>query len=52
MKIRDKIHVKNHLMKGDIAVPQTMQSLIEQYISELKKIYGLHLKTVILYGVS
>ena len=29
---------------------QTMQSLIEQYISEIKKIYGSHLRTVILYG--
>lgn len=29
---------------------QTMQSLIEQYISEIKKIYGLHLRKVILYG--
>ncbi len=31
-------------------MPQTMQSLIEQYISELKKIYGTHLRKVILYG--
>ena len=31
-------------------MPQTMQSLMEQYISELEKIYSLHLKTVILYG--
>lgn len=27
-----------------------MQNLIEQYISEIKKIYGTHLRTVILYG--
>lgn len=29
---------------------QTMQSLIEQYIAEIKKIYGTHLRKVILYG--
>ena len=27
-----------------------MQNLIDQYISEIKKIYGLHLRKVILYG--
>lgn len=31
-------------------MPQTMQSLIEQYIVEIKKIYGTHLRKVILYG--
>ena len=31
-------------------MPQTMQSLMEQYISEIKKIYGLYLQKVILYG--
>lgn len=31
-------------------MPQTMQNMIEQYISEIKKIYGTHLRTVILYG--
>ena len=29
---------------------QTMQSLIEQYITEIKKIYGTHLRKVILFG--
>lgn len=29
---------------------QTMKSLIEQYISEIKKIYGSYLRQVILYG--
>ena len=29
---------------------QAMQHLIEQYISEVKKIYGSYLQTVILYG--
>lgn len=31
-------------------MPQAVQSLIEQYISEIKKIYGSHLQKVILYG--
>lgn len=31
-------------------MPQIMQNLMEQYISEIKKIYGPHLKKVILYG--
>lgn len=29
---------------------QTMQSLMEQYIAEIKKIYGIHLRKIILYG--
>lgn len=31
-------------------MPQTMQNLMQQYISEIKKIYGSHLQGVILYG--
>lgn len=31
-------------------MPQTTQSLIEQYIYEIKKIYSSHLRKVILYG--
>lgn len=31
-------------------MPQTMQNLIEKYVAEMKKIYGTHLKQVILYG--
>lgn len=31
-------------------MPQAMQNLMEQYISEIKKIYGSHLRKVILYG--
>lgn len=31
-------------------MPQVMQNLIEQYVSEVKRIYGSHLKQVILYG--
>ncbi|MBP3569551.1 MAG: nucleotidyltransferase domain-containing protein [Lachnospiraceae bacterium] len=29
---------------------QKMQGLLEQYIAEIKKIYGVHLRKVILYG--
>lgn len=29
---------------------QSMEKLITQYLSEIKKIYGSHLKSVILYG--
>ena len=31
-------------------MPQIMQNLLERYISEIKKIYGLHLREIILYG--
>lgn len=31
-------------------MPQNMQNLMMQYIAEVKKIYGAHLKSVILYG--
>lgn len=31
-------------------MPKSMQSLIEQYILEIQKIYGLHLQQVILFG--
>ena len=31
-------------------MPQTMQSLIERYVSEIHKIYGSHVKKIILYG--
>lgn len=31
-------------------MPQTTQNLIEQYMKEIKKIYGTHLRKVILYG--
>lgn len=31
-------------------MPQVIQSLIEQYIIEIKKIYGTHLRKIILYG--
>ena len=36
--------------EGGMSMPQTTQSLIEQYIAEIKKIYGTHLRKVILYG--
>lgn len=31
-------------------MPQAMQDLMEQYILEIKKIYGTHLRKIILYG--
>ena len=31
-------------------MPQTMQSLIERYVSEVQKLYGSHVKQIILYG--
>lgn len=31
-------------------MPQTIQTLLNRYLSEVKKIYGAHLKSVILYG--
>ena len=31
-------------------MPQTIQSLIEKYVIEIQKIYGTHLKRIILYG--
>lgn len=31
-------------------MPQMMQKLMEQYIVEIKKIYGTHLRKIILFG--
>ena len=31
-------------------MPQAMHGILEQYVAEIKKIYGSHLKSVILYG--
>ena len=31
-------------------MPQTIHTLLTQYLSEVQKIYGAHLKSVILYG--
>lgn len=31
-------------------MPQTIHTLLTQYLSEVQKIYGTHLKSVILYG--
>ncbi len=33
-----------------MSMTQTMQSLMEQYIVEIKRIYGTHLRKVILFG--
>lgn len=31
-------------------MPQTMQKLIQQYVRNIRNIYGLHLRQIILYG--
>lgn len=31
-------------------MPKMMQDLIEQYVEEIKKIYGSHIRQIILYG--
>ena len=31
-------------------MPRTIQTILSQYIAQLQKIYGSHLKSVILYG--
>lgn len=31
-------------------MPQTIQSLMERYVLEIQKIYGIHLRQIILYG--
>jgi len=31
-------------------MPQVMQGLLEQYVLEIKKIYGSHVREIILYG--
>lgn len=31
-------------------MPQMMQGLLDEYIEEIKKIYGSHLRKIILYG--
>lgn len=31
-------------------MPMTIQTLLNDYLAEIKKIYGFHLKSVILYG--
>lgn len=37
-------------MEGGIIMPQTIDSLLLEYLSAVQKIYGSHLKSVILYG--
>ena len=36
--------------EGVIIMQQTMQTLLARYVTEVQKIYGAHLKSVILYG--
>lgn len=31
-------------------MPMTIKTLLADYLAEIQKIYGLHLKSVILYG--
>ena len=31
-------------------MPQTTKSLLEQYVEEVRKIYGSHVRSIILYG--
>lgn len=38
-----RVYNQTKIDMGGIAMPQTMQGLLEQYISEIKKIYGSHL---------
>ena len=35
---------------SDILIETTIQTLLTDYLAEIQKIYGLHLKSVILYG--
>ena len=32
-------------------MPKIMQDLIKQYVEEVKKIYGSHVRQIILYGM-
>ncbi len=38
------------MKKENIYMPQTMQMLLEKYMAEIQKIYGGHLRQVVLYG--
>lgn len=37
-------------IRGGMAMPQAIKRVIEQYIAEIKKIYGTHLRKIIFYG--
>lgn len=39
-----------NVRKEESFMSKTMERLIEQYISEVQKIYGTHLRKIILYG--
>ena len=32
-------------------MPKIMQDLIKQYVEAVKKIYGFHIRQIILYGI-
>ena len=34
----------------EVYMPQTMQGLMQQYVSNVRAIYGSHLRQIILYG--
>lgn len=38
------------MLQGGKLMPKMIQSLLPQYLTEVRKIYGSHLKSVILYG--
>ena len=44
------IKKKYRSRKGENIMPVTIKMLLDQYTEILRKIYGSHLKTVILYG--
>ena len=44
------IKVGNYLYERGEYMPQTMSNLIQEYVTAIRKIYGTHLKQVILYG--
>ena len=44
------IKKKHRSRKGENIMPVTIKMLLDQYTEILRKIYGNHLKTVILYG--
>lgn len=44
------MNTKRANRKEGFCMPQTIHTLLTQYLLELKKIYGTYLKSVILYG--
>jgi len=46
----DIITLRIYILEGGRDMTQAMKHLMDQYIIEVQKIYGTHLKRVILYG--